>query len=968
VTASDLDLKHFPEAFSAIHGYRPFLWQERLLQEVVEGGCWPETIAVPTGAGKTAALDIAIFHLALQTGAGLTRKAPLRIVFAVDRRIVVDQAHARAKRIQHNLESATTDVLRAVADALRRFDNDSPLHVEQLRGGLPREDDWARTPAQPTILCTTVDQLGSRLMFRGYGVSESMAPIHAGLLGHDALIILDEAHLSDAFLDTLAGVKIHQGRATHDLCLPWQVCTLTATPRSVRTSSFRLKPDERRERPIARRLAAHKIAELFESKGVAGDDEHVSDFAKQAEQLAASTGEGSTIAIVVNRVALARSILNALKARDRCAILLTGRVRPLDRDLLVEKWRSRLFASERTPATSPLFVVATQCVESGADFDFDALVTQIAPLDALRQRFGRLNRLGDRGQAPAVIVATKGEIAPKADDPIYADRAKNSWDWLVSVSSKRDRMTIDFGPDEMDALVHSQGAAVSNCVMLPKRAPVLRVADVEFFSMTNPRPFPDPHLPLFLHGEPDSSADVSIVWRADLPELLDERAIAIIGCLPPRSGEVLAVPVWTARRWLAESNSKAVDQLSDVEAQSSAEDAVEGSDRAMRRRYALRWRGALDDEAKLVEASDIRPGDTLIVPSSYGGCDSFGWAPESVEAVVDIADAAAEPYMSRHAALRLHPGLWGSTSNNTSWAAAKAALVEADPSPRAVLSALRDLSGVDRKLASRLRAFDNRRLDRVAHPYDAAGAEVGIPSGFILIAKRAKGKLGKGGRAEAVTESDEAGSFERAPILLDDHLQDVANKAAVFAKVLALPSKTYESLILAAQWHDEGKADPRFQALLHGPFEDYDSELAKTGRSIGLTDRRAAGVPAKWRHEALSVRLAAQRLLDGSQTNVDADLVLFLIGSHHGQGRPFFRHSDPWDGVERSLRGISLAPGPGPERLNFDQVGRDWSELFSELQASYGTWGLAFLEAVLRLADHRASEDAEMVEREGTEA
>jgi CRISPR-associated endonuclease/helicase Cas3 len=83
---------------------------------------------------------------------------------------------------------------------------------------------------------------------------------------------------------------------------------------------------------------------------------------------------------------------------------------------------------------------------------------------------------------------------------------------------------------------------------------------------------------------------------------------------------------------------------------------------------------------------------------------------------------------------------------------------------------------------------------------------------------------------------------------------------------------------------------------------------------------------------------------------------LYLIGSHHGHGRPFFLHSDPWDAYARQLLGVAIAAGSGPERLDFDWQGRDWAELFVELQSQYGPWGLAFLEAVLRLADHRASE------------
>ena len=57
-----------------------------------------------------------------------------------------------------------------------------------------------------------------------------------------------------------------------------------------------------------------------------------------------------------------------------------------------------------------------------------------------------------------------------------------------------------------------------------KSAPVLRAVNVEFFSMINPRPHPDPHAPRFPHGEPRVEPAVSIVQRADLPDELDARA------------------------------------------------------------------------------------------------------------------------------------------------------------------------------------------------------------------------------------------------------------------------------------------------------------------------------------------------------------------------------------------------------------------------------------------------------------
>jgi predicted nuclease of predicted toxin-antitoxin system len=63
--------------FQAIWGFDPFPWQERLLHRLAtdndthqkhstKSTSWPDVLDLPTGSGKTAALDIAVFHLALE--------------------------------------------------------------------------------------------------------------------------------------------------------------------------------------------------------------------------------------------------------------------------------------------------------------------------------------------------------------------------------------------------------------------------------------------------------------------------------------------------------------------------------------------------------------------------------------------------------------------------------------------------------------------------------------------------------------------------------------------------------------------------------------------------------------------------------------------------------------------------------------------------------------------------------------
>ncbi len=952
-----------PEDFRAVfqdaYGVEPYAWQLRLLRELIESkGTWPRAIAAPTGAGKTAVLDIALFHLALEAGAE-RRTAPLRIVLAVDRRIIVDQAYERARKLRQTLRRALVrgegDAAGRMALRLAAFSRGEPLHAAELRGGMPLEREWARRPDQPTILCTTVDQLGSRLLFRGYGVSSSMAPVHAGLLGVDALLILDEAHLSAAFEDTLRAIREYRG-AEEDLALPWAVTSLTATPRDEDAAVFRLTAEERDEPEIRRRLGAEKPVALVKGGKEPTEEPFVRHARRLADELMNAGHAAPVVAVVVNRVALARRIFEALLQTEGAqAVLLTGRVRPAARDELLKAWQDCIEGGSAGDAEAPLYVVATQCIEAGADFDFDAMVTQIAPLDALRQRFGRLARTGDRpyGPAPGAVIAASSEVGKKADDAIYGRAGAATWTWLTAQASGAGGGTlgeVDFGPDALDALL-VQAPPSPECSSPAPPAPLLRRADLEAFAMTAPRPSPDPEPALFLHGEPRDDAEVSIVWRADFDALFtravtgDESAVeamsTVLTHLPPRAAEALRLPLWSVRRWLRRGVDDEAADVGDVpSAAPTDEDGEAGPERPV-----LRWRGP--DDVALVPPEQIAPGDTVVAPSGYGGCDPFGWAPASTAPVVDIADLAAAPYRRRRAALRLHPSTWPPNGAGPPWTELEE-MLDAGSGAREVAEAC----GLEQWLhAPRL---------HLLFPYGERpgdGALLVAPSGLPLEEDDAA-------VAEPATEAD-LGSAGRTPATLRAHLEHVTRVAEGFAATLNMPPTLSRTLAAAALWHDVGKADPRFQEWLRllGGLPPQGEELAKSGRAASRAERNAARtkatLPKRWRHEVQSVRLIRSRVLEALEEG-DAELMLWLVGTHHGHGRPFFGHEDDWDGHPQRLLGYDVPASPGPDKLGFDLQGLDWPGLMHALHRRYGFWGLAYLEACLRLADHRASEEEEL--------
>ncbi len=981
----NLSATDFTRFFEALWGFPPFPWQRRLAETVSARG-WPAALDLPTATGKTATIDIAVFQLALDAEPGVVRRAPMRIVFVVDRRLVVDSAYERAAYLARRLASPESGVLQEVAERLRHLagPGETPLQTVRLRGGTPREPDWVRSPAQPTVVVSTVDQVGSRILFRGYGVSGSMRPVHAGLLGSDALFLLDEAHLSQPFAQTLDSIRRYRQQPwAEEEVGPFAVVHLSATLPTSDPESFKLTEADRTHPTLQLRLEAHKPAKLRKiDRGSAEGKSHAGEFAKVARELLAIDDSIGVIAIVVNRVALARAIHEHLRRSferhdntvSADVALLIGRSRALDRERLLRELLPRLHAGRSSDDDArKLIVVATQCIEAGADLDFDALVSQIAPLDCLRQRFGRLDRLGRRHQkgqtSPAIILATPDEVAKRAFDPIYGQALAATWQWLLERGGKQ--KTIDFGLDHLE-LPDDRGLA---SLLAPRaQAPVMLPAYVDAFVQTSPAPGADPEVSLFLHGPDAAPADVEIVWRADLEEgdlADDERACAIVAACPPSSLETLAIPVAAARRWLTDT---APIEMADVEG-AQASDALDNRHTAEHaHRRAFRWRGSDDPRTGVIAPNQLHPGDLIVVPAAYGGCDQYGWNPNARASVRDLGFQAMLRHR-RRLVLRLHPLLLSQDLSETERGAAErtwrrvADGLEQWHDDKAAL--LHDLLAIE-SLPECWRRAVHLLLDRLVEVrLEFRNPEV-PRRGAVLLLRR---QLSPTDVRRLIDEADselvasepstegEVGSVTGARQGLRDHCERVAELACTFARRAGLPANRIRDIGLAAFLHDFGKAEERFQIYLRRgdefAWEADRTLLAKSGTRPTLQELRhaaqLAGLPAGARHECWSVLLA--QVLPRLQEASDPDLVLWLIGTHHGHGRPFFppvSYPAPGEVLATEFSGVPLTCRVEIPPWRLDS---GWMERFERLKRRYGPWEIARMEAILRLADHRASDE-----------
>jgi CRISPR-associated endonuclease/helicase Cas3 len=598
---------------TATGGFTPYGWQ---LQVAVDG--LPDVLRVPTGLGKTeVALAWAWRRLVDE------QPEPLHLVVCLPMRSLVTQ---------------TVQRLQGYFDTLRVKKPEINVRVYQLMGGAI-DAEWARWPDGPWILVGTQDQLLSRALNRGYAMSRFEWPVHFGLLNNDCRWLIDEVQLMGPGLWTTSQLDWMRRKRFPSL-KPCLTTWMSATVGTSFLSTTDRKRDDLGEPSSEQQAFEGKLTTALEGDhglswwrsakrpvewwkpekpSKAGGAKRSMSAESQtlgvvtAETIAADAvlnHKAGTLSLVIcNTVDMARHVFRVLSVTHK--VLLTSRFRREDRSQHEQRlldFESNRKACKLTTDDPGLICVSTQVIEAGVDISAHRLWSELAPWPSMLQRLGRLNRKGDDQDARAWFWETPTEKGRGKTERIgpyeSADigRAKKLVDAFVSLSQMKSfaqaitELNTKCRKDVADAL-------------RPKESPLPRALDVHGLFSTER----DVHggftdVSAFVRGT-DPDLDVTAFWRD------------WSGDNPPRGDDLDGPPLDPAKEGCPVSFVRVREMLKS------------------NRGKAWLW----DDEAdrwERVNPWDIRPGMLVMLKRDVGGYDtSEGWTGEKTNLLADVPRA-----------------------------------------------------------------------------------------------------------------------------------------------------------------------------------------------------------------------------------------------------------------------------------------------------------------------------------------
>lgn len=938
----------------------PFPWQTALLSRLQGGIGHRLTLDVPTGLGKTSVMTA--WLMAKTLGAEL----PRRLIYVVDRRAVVDQATREAERLRDWVE-ANPEVVDSLGLA------GGYLPISTLRGQFADNRHWLSDPTLPSIVVGTVDMVGSRLLFEGYGVARKMRPYHSGLLGVDTLFVLDEAHLVppfEALLESIVapGSNLRCSSSTEKVLPRSVLLSLSATGRTASGEVVQIDEEDLNHLEAGKRLRAEKRLRLIEPESDSDDlVDRLSEEAWTLSQLSASDPNSTHLRIIVfcnSRQAamkVEQAVVKLAKAdkqkgspeRKIATQLFVGARRVRERQK-VEDWLDEhgFLAGSKPSVDLPAFVFATSAGEVGVDLDADHMIGDLVAFERMIQRFGRVNRRG-RGTAEIRVlmqrdVPTKQEATALKKSLAKAERQRGATDHeavraydlapkyraaLESLPIHDDDKTYDASPEalrqlKIRALDDQSIADILTAAMTPAPLrPELTRPILDSWSMTSlekhsARPLVAP----WLRGWVDDEPQTTVVWRKNLPtvspQCTNKQIEEFFEAAPIHLTEKLETQSQEVFNWLL----KRVDRIAKLKANPK--------------------KGTKPEQlAELPEKLDVvaillnQKGDVVrkltFRQLKFQGGKSVQNDKESIRRqlanqtlVVDarlgglssgLLDDKADETQSADAADSVPTGEWIEFSN-------KNTQDDIDPIPSFQIF---DRSADELKEQSKSLFADP--IWKACYQLPIQLPDQDEPSRFLIVRKYRK----------AVTSEESRSTIGLRS--LEVHLQDTETEVKRLAKRLELPADLTLALRIAARNHDLGKNCDRWQNAFSAP--EYGRPYAKTPGPFrnSLLDG--------YRHECGSLPLVAKDLEFSKLDEGMQELTLHLVAAHHGFARPVIQTAGAEDAPPSAL--VARA--------------REVALRFARVQQEWGPWGLAWLESILRAADQRASALVHDSEAESTQ-
>ncbi|MBS0212463.1 MAG: DEAD/DEAH box helicase [Proteobacteria bacterium] len=907
-------------------------------------------LSVPAGLGKTEVALAWAWRLLVDR-----KPEPLHLVVCLPMRSLVTQ---------------TVQRLKTCFDALKAKQPKIDIKVHQLMGGAI-DDEWVGQPDKPWVLVGTQDQLLSRALNRGYAMSRFEWPVHFGLLNNDCRWLIDEIQLMGPGLWTTSQLDWMRRKRFPSLkpCLTtWMSATVGTSFLSTtdRTRDDLDKPSAEQvafegklttaldgnkgiNKPSAEQVAfegkltttldgdkglkwwreAKRPLAWWQPEAAAqpttgggkkrGAAKSAAATAVTPDAIAASVkakhAAGTLSLVICNTVDMARAVFGALSTIDH-KVLLTSRFRREDR----ARHEQRLidFDAQRKAGTLPkddpgLICVSTQVIEAGVDISAHHLFTELAPWPSMLQRLGRLNRKGDDQDAQAWVWETPKEGGNKKVERIGPyeitdiERTKKLVDAFAPISQHK-------AYSEAIAELNASKQKEVTEALQPKPSSLPRALDVHGLFSTER----DVHggftdVSAFVRGT-DPDLDVTVFWRdwsGDSPPRGDDLDGPLLE--PAREG----CPVSFVRVQKMIESSKAKAWLWDDEAD--------------------RW--------ERVNHWDIRPGMLVMLKREVGGYDATeGWTGDSSNLLAEV------PRAGRGATLR--DDAWTEAGY---WSTLDVHLKDARDAAEKLSTAL-SLTGDTRTAV--VEASGLHDLGK-AHPQwqEALPDRSGIPDALLAKSPR---------------------------VVAADVVGDVTTVRAAFARL------RQQAHTLPDQARQRGREEV---VRLRWAIDDKlsDAELKSLRAVTGVRWAGHLQFRPGLRHEVASA-LAMWHKYRDTKTKPYPALAVYLAATHHGKARTVMRSTtDEGDDVfgvrpEPSTLVIgndqwpldfSIAKDGAEGRWEGDEfvlTGHGWTGLVADLLGPWrpeeksdagvvpeseprqlGPFALAYLEALVRIADWRAS-------------